>query len=114
MDQAVRSYFDAVPETRQPHVMALHEAIIECFPDVSIDMRYRMPTYSYGEGWVAIANQKNYVSLYTCSASHLAKFKEKHPNYRTAEVSPFLEIPMALWRWSRHFSWGLPIHRQTH
>ena len=51
MDQAVRSYFDAVPETRQPHVMALHEAIIECFPDVNIDMRYRMPTYSYGEGW---------------------------------------------------------------
>ena len=85
MDQAVSSYFDTVPETRRPHVMALHEAIIECFPDAKIDMRYRMPTYTYGEGWVAIANQKNYVSLYTCSASHLAKFKETHPNYKTGK-----------------------------
>lgn len=82
MDNSVQVYFDAVPDTRQSQIKTLHTAIIECFPDATIDMRYKMPTYSHGDGWVAIANQKNYVSLYTCSAAHLTKFREKHPDYK--------------------------------
>lgn len=49
------------------------------------DFRYKMPTYSYGDGWVAIANQKSYISLYTCSAEHIEAFKAKHPTYKTGK-----------------------------
>ena len=50
-----------------------------------IDMHYKMPTYRYGDGWLAIANQKNYVSLYTCSADHLEKFRQRHPHIKTGK-----------------------------
>jgi len=63
----------------------LHSAIIESFPEAIVDMKYRMPTYQVGEGWVAIANQKNYVSLYTCSSEHLSDFKTKYPAIKTGK-----------------------------
>ena len=85
MNQAVQDYFDAIPATRQAHVQALHGAILECFPEATVDFTYNMPTYRYGEGWVAIANQKNYVSLYTCGAAHLEAFKQQHPDYKTGK-----------------------------
>lgn len=85
LNEDVRRYFDGVPDSRKPHIEALHSAIVACFPDITVDMKYRMPTYSHGEGWVAIANQKNYVSLYTCSAQHLAQFKKNYPEYKTGK-----------------------------
>ena len=83
MNAAVKKYLDGVPQARRGHISTLHRLILECFPDCAVDMRYKMPTYSHGEGWVAVANQKNYVSLYTCSAAHLKSFKKKHPHYKT-------------------------------
>lgn len=85
MNDDVKAYLDSVPESRAAHVHALHELILELFPDAVVDMRYKMPTYQVGDGWVAVANQKSYVSLYTCGAAHLAAFKEKHPQYRTGK-----------------------------
>ena len=85
MNKDVSQYFDAVPESRKPHIDALHAAIMECFPQATVDMKYKMPTYNYADGWVAIANQKNYVSLYTCSAEHLAAFKKNHPDSQTGK-----------------------------
>lgn len=85
MDKDVAAYFDAIPASRRAHVDALHAAILDCFPQAIIDMRYRMPTYSDGEGWVALANQKHYVSLYTCSAAHLAHFRHRHPAVKTGK-----------------------------
>lgn len=85
MDADVLAYFDAVDASRRVRLEALHNLIVECFPDVSIDMKYKMPTYTHGEGWVAIANQKSYVSLYTCSAAHLETFKARHPDVKTGK-----------------------------
>lgn len=83
MDSAVARYFEEIPESRKRHVRRLHSLVMERFPDARLTMKYRMPTYSHGEGWVAIANQKNYVSLYTCGALHLAEFKKAYPRYKT-------------------------------
>lgn len=85
MDQTVQDYFDAISAPRKAHVQALHGAILECFPEATVDLKYNMPTYSHEDGWVAIANQKNYVSLYTCGAAHLKAFKQKHPDYKTGK-----------------------------
>ncbi len=85
MDKAVRRYFDAIPKSRESHMKTLHDVIMECFPTAAVDMKYKMPTYSHGDGWVAIANQKNYVSLYTCSAEHLTEFRKSHPGYKTGK-----------------------------
>jgi len=85
MNPDVQAYFDAVPENRLPRLQKLHDLVLECFPEATVDMTYKMPTYRYGEGWVAIANQKNYVSLYTCSVEHLAEFKQQYPTYKTGK-----------------------------
>lgn len=48
-------------------------------------MQYKMPTCRHGEGWVAIANQKNYISPYTCSADHLEELRRTHPGIKTGK-----------------------------
>lgn len=83
MDAKVAKYFDGIPESRKSHVQTLHALVMKRFPNAEVTMKYKMPTYSHGEGWVAIANQKNYVSLYTCGALHLVDFKKAFPQYRT-------------------------------
>ena len=103
----VAAYLDAVPAERRALVDALHALILEAFPDASVDMSYRMPTYRVGEGWVAIANQKRYVSLYTCGAHHLVEFRAEHPRIRTGKgcinFSPREPLPLeAIGRVVRH------------
>lgn len=44
-----------------------------------------MPTCKNGGTWVALANQKQYISLYTCSASHLESYKQKYPQQKTGK-----------------------------
>ena len=85
VDEDVRRYLDAVPDARKAHIDTLHSAIMEYFPESMVNMKYKMPTYCYGKGWVALANQKNYVSLYTCSADHLEEFRKKYPHYKTGK-----------------------------
>ncbi|MGI9335714.1 MAG: iron chaperone [Gammaproteobacteria bacterium] len=85
LSKEVQAYLNAVPGSRTAHVRALHELITGLFPEATVDMSYKMPTYRIGEGWMALANQKRYVSLYTCSAAHIAPFKAKHPQYKTGK-----------------------------
>jgi uncharacterized protein YdhG (YjbR/CyaY superfamily) len=85
MDKEVRRYLDTVPEDRKPILEKLHNLIVGLYPRAKVDMSYRMPTYKAKDGWVAIANQKRYVSLYTCGAHHIAEFKEKYPGIRTGK-----------------------------
>lgn len=85
MNREVRRYLNGVPEDRKPLVEKIHGLIVGLYPDAKIDMSYRMPTYRVKDDWVAVANQKRYVSLYTCGAHHLAEFKLKHPGIRTGK-----------------------------
>jgi len=79
----VDAYIRSIPPQRHDRFMSIHELILELYPDASIDMSYRMPTYRIGGTWVALANQKQYISLYTCSASHLESYKQKYPQQKT-------------------------------
>jgi uncharacterized protein YdhG (YjbR/CyaY superfamily) len=81
----VQRYLDAVPDERKRLVQRLDRLIVDMYPDACVDMSYRMPTYKAKEGWVAIANQKSYVSLYTCGAHHIAAFKKKYPGIKTGK-----------------------------
>lgn len=85
MNKEVQKYFASVPDDRIGIVTKLHELIIGLYPDVVVDMSYKMPTYKVKNGWVALANQKYYVSLYTCGAHHIAEFKEKYPAIKTGK-----------------------------
>ena len=85
MNAAVKSYFDAVAATRRERLVTLHELILHLFPDICVSMRYKMPTYELNDGWVAIANQKHHIAVYTCSAAHIVEFKQHHPEIKTGK-----------------------------
>ena len=85
MNKDTRDYIDSIPEQRRDRFMSIHNLILQLYPEISVDMSYKMPTYRQGDGWVALANQKNYISLYTCGESHLEAYKRKHPQQKTGK-----------------------------
>ncbi len=85
MDLKVKAYWKDIPDERKERLVQLHEIIMGLYPAAEVSMKYKMPTYQVGDGWVAIANQKHYISVYTCGAHHLELFKEKHPEIKTGK-----------------------------
>ncbi len=98
-DRVVDEYLASVPADRQALFRRLHALIVELYPHVRVDLSYRMPTYRVDAGWVALANQKHYVSLYTCGPHAIAQFKEKHPDVKTGKgcinFRPGKPLPLA-------------------
>ena len=85
MDKEVQRYLNAVPNERKGLIHTLHTLIMELYPNAEVTMKYKMPSYHVGDGWVALANQKKYVSLYTCGYQHIEQFKKKHPAIKTGK-----------------------------
>jgi uncharacterized protein YdhG (YjbR/CyaY superfamily) len=85
MDSRVENYLETIPPVRRSRFDSLHRLILDLYPQAVVDMKYRMPTYQVDDGWVAVANQKNYISLYTCGYHHIEKFKAKHPDIKTGK-----------------------------
>jgi uncharacterized protein YdhG (YjbR/CyaY superfamily) len=79
------TYLRDIPEQRIPRFNAIQSLILNMYPEVEQSMKYKMPTFSLGKHWIALANQKNYLSIYTCSADHLAAFKKMHPKIKTGK-----------------------------
>lgn len=81
----VEQYLSAIPDGRRERFQSILRTIRSLYPDAVESMKYKMPTYSLGDGWVAVANQKNYISLYTCAPQHIASFQMKHPTIKTGK-----------------------------
>jgi uncharacterized protein YdhG (YjbR/CyaY superfamily) len=82
---SLEAYIRSIPPGRLERFLSIHEQILRLYPDIQVDMSCSMPTYRLGDGWVALANQKNYISLYTCGESHLEKYRQKHPEQKTGK-----------------------------
>ncbi len=82
---AIETYLDSLPSDRRQLVTTLSNCILTLFPDADVSMRYKMPTFDTDDGWLSVANQKHYVSLYTCHESYIAAFKVKHPAIKTGK-----------------------------
>ena len=83
MNKEVQRYVATMPKERKPLFDKLHKLIMGLYPNAEVVMSYKIPTYKAKFGWVALANQKHYVSLYTCGAHHIAEFKAKYPAIKT-------------------------------
>lgn len=81
----ISEYLGSIPKQRKERFLSLTDLIQQLYPAAKESMRYKMPTYEFKGGWVSVANQKNYISLYTCSAEHLQAFKAKHPAIKTGK-----------------------------
>ncbi len=85
MDETITKYLESVPQHRRERLSKIHELIIGLYPKARVDLSYKMPTYRQKSAWVAIANQKYYISVYTCGYHHIEAFKSKHPNIKTGK-----------------------------
>ena len=85
MIEEVEKYYRNVSSERRKRLKSIHDLITKNYPDIEINMKYKMPTFNLGKNWIAIANQKNYISVYTCSYDHMAEFKQKHPKIKTGK-----------------------------
>ena len=63
--QEVDQYLESLAPARQAALAKLRPLVFEVGPDAVETMKYRMPTYEYGDGVLcAFASQKHYMSLY--------------------------------------------------
>jgi len=81
----IQEYIDAVPEARKEKLISLIELIRSACPNAKESIQYKMPMFTHGQNWIAVANQKNYISLYTCNADSIKPFKVKNPNIKTGK-----------------------------
>ena len=81
----INEYLGTIPANRKARFNSLLDYVKSLYPDAEISMKYKMPTFTLNDGWVSLGNQKSYISLYTCSAEHLAGFKKKHPQIKTGK-----------------------------
>jgi len=81
----VEAYFQGIPEHRRNRLLVIHQRIRNAYPEARLRLRYRLPTYQTASGWVALGNQKHYLSLYTDGEGHLDAFKQKHPGIKTGK-----------------------------
>lgn len=82
LPQLLAEYISALPPERGERIAALHRIIVTQFPMAQLSLKYKMPTYEQGAGWVAIASQKHYVSLYTCERRHIQPYVDLHPEVK--------------------------------
>ena len=63
--QQVDEYLQNLAPERQAALAKLRSLVFEVAPDAVETMKYKMPTYEYGNGVLcAFASQKHYMSLY--------------------------------------------------
>ena len=85
----VAEYLSQVPDDRKEMIATLHELIIETVPSLKPNFIYNMPGYGKFKytnrkkeemEWpvIALANQKNYVSIYVCAVDDGEYIAEKH------------------------------------
>jgi len=77
--EAIVRYLAQLPEARRERALALHGLILSLFPQASVSLGTRMPTYRLGEHFVAWASAQRHLALYTCSAERIAGFRARHP-----------------------------------
>ena len=79
----ITAYYKSLPSERAKRLRDIHQLIKKEFPKAKASLKYKMPTFETGEKtWIAIGNQKNYVSVYTCSKDKIAPFVKKHPEIK--------------------------------
>ena len=76
--KTVNEYLQEVPEERKAALKRLRELCLETLTGYEESMAYGMPSYAPvgGEGEVAFASQKKYISLYILKQDVLDEFRD--------------------------------------
>ncbi len=85
LDEAVRGYIDAIPAAHRPLFDRLHRLILAAYPDATVVLSYKIPTYRVGRRRLYIGVWKHGVSIYGWPQGQDAGFAARHPELRTSK-----------------------------
>jgi len=74
----VAAYLRALPALRRDRLLAIIHRARASFPDTICNMKYNMPTVERAGNWLSVANQQQYISVYTHSIAHIQNFLDRH------------------------------------
>jgi uncharacterized protein YdhG (YjbR/CyaY superfamily) len=84
MDDAVRTYIDAVAPEHRPLFDRLHSLVLEVRPDAAVVLSYGMPTYKVGGRRLFLGAWKHGVSIYGWAQGGDGGFTDRHPELKTS------------------------------
>ena len=82
---AVDKYYSTIPEFRLNRIQKIRSTFLKSDNEVRESFKYKMPTFEKDGNWVALANQKNYISVYFCSEDLISNIRKKHPELNTGK-----------------------------
>jgi hypothetical protein len=86
----INDYIQSIPDHRLGRFLSIHDLILKTYPDASVDMSYKMPTYRVGNGWVALANQKT-IFRFILVVHHTWKHTDKNIRSSKPEKAVLLQ-----------------------
>ena len=85
MDDAVRSYIDAIAPEHRPLFDRLDRLILRQHPEADRVLSYKMPTYKVGSRRLHVGVWKHGISIYGWTQGKEAEFTSRHPRTRTSK-----------------------------
>ena len=85
MDEAVRSYIDAIDSAHRPLFDRIHRLILAAHPDAAVVLSYRMPTYKVGRRRLCVGAWQHGISVYGWQQDRDAGFTDRHPELQTSK-----------------------------
>jgi len=85
MDEAVRDYIDGIDQANRPLFDRVHQLIRAAYPDVTVVISYRIPTYRVGRRRLHVGAWQHGISIYGWPQGSEAGFIARHPALRTSK-----------------------------
>jgi hypothetical protein len=87
VNEAVRSYIDAIDLAYRPLFDQVHELIMAAHPDADLVLSYQMPTYTVGKRRLYVGVWQHGISLYGWPQDRDGGFTERHPELRSGKAT---------------------------
>jgi uncharacterized protein YdhG (YjbR/CyaY superfamily) len=85
MNDAVRSYVEAIVPEHRPLFDRLGRLVARLHPEADLVLSYKMPTYQVGRRRLHVGAWKHGISLYGWPQERAAEFCARHPETRTSK-----------------------------
>ena len=82
---SIENYYSDLPKDRMKRINKIRTVFLSSEIGISETFKYKMPTFEKDGNWVALANNKNYISVYFCSEELIKNIKKKYPDINTGK-----------------------------
>lgn len=85
MDEAVQLYIDGIAAEHRPLFDRLHRLILTAYPEATVVLSYRIPTYKVGTRRLYVGAWKHGLSIYGWQRGRADVFIAQHPTLKTSK-----------------------------